>query len=233
MPNLHEYLGSIISSITNARVMADIQAVKVAEEYAKHDLLKHFAIPRMRVGDVELTIPIALDAFNEKTETQYQPIDNTKFNSAIYKELTTSLGRASLPAKASQSLRAMLVKLTNELEQTLRITQDMTAVKEFSLQAARQLIQLSDEHKLIDSESQKLNLERIASRVETLAVQEIKVISQRKVIDNLNIIAESHKLREEKPENIIYIKLKIAEDGMEWQQMENANGEINRRLLPE
>ncbi len=234
MPNLNEYIGSIISSITNARVMADIQTVKVAEEYAKHDLLKHFAVPHMRVGDVELTIPVALDTLTEKTETQYQPIDNTKFNSLIYKELTNSLGRTSLPVKASQALRAVLVKQTHDLEQSLRISQDMSSVTAFSQQAVHQLLQLADEYQLVSRESMpKLNTEQIAARVVAAATQEIKVLSQRKVIENLNVIAESHRLREEKPENIIYIKLKISEDGMEWQQMENSAGEISRRLLPE
>lgn len=234
MPNLNEYIGSIISSITNARVMSDIQTLKVAEEYAKHDLLKHFAVPRMRVGDVELTIPVAMDALVEKTETQYQPIDNNKFNSLIYKELTNSLGRTSLPAKASQQLRSALVAQTQTLEQSLRINQDMSAVSAFSQQAVRQLMQLADEFKLVNSEkAPKINTEQIASRLATIATQEIKVASQRSVIENLNVIAESHRLREEKPENIIYIKLKITEDGMEWQQAESSNGDISRRLLPE
>ena len=234
MPNLNEYIGSIISSITNARVMADIQTVKVAEEYAKHDLLKHFAVPRMRVGDVELTIPVALDALSEKTHTEFQPIDNSRFNSLMYKELTNSLGRSSLPAKASQQLRAKLVEQTHQLEQNLRVTQDMASVSEFSHQAAKQLVQLATEHQLISREMMpKLDVEQIAARVVAAANQEIKVLSQRSVIENLNVIAESHKLREEKPENIIYIKLKISEDGMEWQQMESSNGEVSRRLLPE
>jgi hypothetical protein len=234
MPNLNEYIGSIISSITNARVMADIQTVKVAEEYAKHDLLKHFAIPRMRVGDVELTIPVALDALTEKTQTEYQPIDNTKFNSLMYKELTNSLGLTSLPSKASKALRSQLAQGTHELEQSLRIGQDITPLNNYSQLAAQQLIKLADEFNLVSRENvQKLKADQIAARVAKVAEQEIKVLSQRSVIENLNVIAESHKLREEKPENIIYIKLKITEDGMEWQQMQNSDGETSRRLLPE
>ena len=68
MAKLNEYLGSVISSLTNARVMADLQTVKVAEEYAKHDLLQHFSVPRMRVDD-ELTIPIALEATQKKLKS--------------------------------------------------------------------------------------------------------------------------------------------------------------------
>lgn len=234
MPNLNEYIGSIISSITNARVMADVQTVKVAEQYAKHDLLKHFAVPRMRVGDVELTIPVALDALTERTETEYQPIDNTRFNSVIYKTLTNSLGRTSLPVKASQQLRSYVAKASQQLEENLRITQDLSVVGEFSQRTVQQLLAVAEEYQLISRESlPKINAEHISQQVSAAASQEIKVLSQRNVIENLNVIAESHKLREEKPENIIYIKLKISEDGMEWLQHENSDGEISRRLLPE
>lgn len=234
MPNLNEYLGSIISSITNARVMADIQTVKVAEQYAKHDLLKHFSVPRMRVGDVELTIPVALDALSERTETEYQPIDNTRFNSVVYKTLTNSLGRTRLPLKASQQLRNYISKAAQQLEQTLRIGQDIAVVSVFSQKSVQQLLQLAEEHQLISRENlPKMNAEAMALQLEKAARQEIKVAQQRSVIENLNVIAESHKLREEKPENIIYIKLKISEDGMEWQQHEAGDGSINRSLLPE
>ena len=61
MIKLNDYLGSIVASFTNAKIMSDLQTVKLAEEYAKHDYLKHFSIPRMRIDDVEMTIPIALD----------------------------------------------------------------------------------------------------------------------------------------------------------------------------
>jgi hypothetical protein len=47
------------------------------------------------------------------------------------------------------------------------------------------------------------------------------------------VIVEAHKLREQKPENMIYIKLKISEEGMEWNKAENQEGKIESKLLPE
>ncbi|MGI5309530.1 hypothetical protein [Rheinheimera sp. WS51] len=232
MAKLNEYIGGIISSITNARVMADIQTVKVAEEYAKHDLLKHFAVPRMRVSDVELTIPVAMDTLSEKMETEFQPIDNTKFNSLVYRELTNGLGRTSLPVEASKDLRSQIARYSQTLEQSLRINQNLSSVKEFSHQTVDYLFHLAEKHNLI-KKSPKFNPEQMMERLIKVAEQEIKVVSQKNVLENLNVIAESHKLREEKPESLIYIKLKITEDGMEWQQSENAHGDISRNLLPE
>ena len=66
MIELSRFLGELVSSISNARVQSDIQSVKIAEEYAKNNLLQHFSVPRMRVDKVELNIPVAVDKLLEK-----------------------------------------------------------------------------------------------------------------------------------------------------------------------
>ena len=62
MPTLDEYLGGIFASLTQARMIADAQTVNAAETYAKHELLRHFPVPHLRFSDIELTIPVAIDA---------------------------------------------------------------------------------------------------------------------------------------------------------------------------
>lgn len=234
MPKLNEYLGSIVSSFTNARVMSDIQTVKIAEQYAKHELLKHFSVPRMRLEDVEVTIPVALDELSQRTKTVFEPIDNTTFSSLIYKTLAKGLGLKSLTRESSVLLRSEIAKQTQELEQTLRITEDLTAVTNFSERISKYTLSLAREHKLVSPEAvKKLDLARLISEVDEMARHEVKVSGEQDVLDELSVIAESHLLREQPPENLIYIKLKISEDGMEWQSMEDSKGEVTSKLLPE
>ena len=54
-----------------------------------------------------------------------------------------------------------------------------------------------------------------------------------KGLDDLHVIVEADRLREIKPENIITIKMTISEQGMEWINMEDRDGEIVNKLLPE
>jgi len=234
MPKLNDYIGSLVSSITNARVMSDIQTVKVAEEYAKHDLLKHFSIPRMRIDDIEMTIPIALDELTEKTETLFEPIDNKKFNSIVYKELVNNLGLTKLPSKTSQKLRSEIANQTQILEKNIRITKDISYLKEYT-KDLMQFISFLEQEKLltIDNVKRKSISENLPTNLEEILIQEIKILNQKKIIEDLNVIVEANKLREQKPENIIYIKLKISEDGMEWNRTENKDGNIESKLLPE
>jgi len=60
MVKLNEYLGGIASSITEARMIFDLKSLEIAEKFSKHDLLKHFSIPKFRAQSVELIIPITV-----------------------------------------------------------------------------------------------------------------------------------------------------------------------------
>lgn len=229
MPKLNEYLGSIVSSITDARMMSDIQSVKVAKEYAKDDLLKNFAVPRMRIEEVELTIPVALETFEAKTEISYEPIDNRKFNSLVYKEVVNSIGVSKLPEDLSRKLVSEIAEKTRKLEQDIRILKTLDPLKPYVGSVLKSLMEKSDYVKISESE---IDLEKVQSGITDVLSNEIK-LSEKRVLENLNVIVESDKLRERKPENLLYIKIKISEEGMEWHRVETGTGKIENKLLTE
>ena len=137
MVKLHEYIGSLVSGITNARAMSDIQTIRIAEDYARHPLLKHFSIPRMRIDDIEMTIPIALDELQEITQTVYEPIDNRGFNSIAYKEIVNSLGLSKLTLEASRKLQSEIAAKTQYLEQKIRLHQNIEPLKTYAAELAK------------------------------------------------------------------------------------------------
>lgn len=240
MTKLNEFIGSIVSSITDARMMSDIQTVKVAQEYANHHLLKHFSVPRMRIENVELTIPIALGGVEEKTKTSYEPIDHKKFNSIVYIEVLNNLGLSQLPNKVLRNIQGEISKQTQLLEKNIKVTYNLTPlllfshnVISYSIKLAEDNSLLAENNPLLDRNSRERDIDTIASNLETRLSQEIKTSMQNQVIEGLDVIVEAQKLRENKPENIIYIKLKISEDGLEWDRTENSAGEVEERLLPE
>jgi hypothetical protein len=234
MPKLNEYIGGLVSSITNARVLSDLQTVKVAEEYAKHKLLKHFSVPRMRIDDVEMTIPIAMDELNQTAEKGIEPIDKSRFNALVYKEILNSIGLASLPAKHSQKIRSEISAKTIQLETRLRAENDIIYLKTYSEEVASLVKSVFADEALGALRGKvSINPEKIAAALENKLSGEIKLADPKRLLGNLNVIVESQKLREHRPENILYIKLKISEDGMEWNISENSKGQIEERLLPE
>lgn len=234
MPTLNEYLGGLIASVTNARVMADAQTVAVAEQYARHDLLKHFAVPRMRIGDIELTIPVAIEGLVDRVEYQLAPIGNDRFRTEIYREVCASIGATDLPLLASNDLVAALSEETPALIQLLREDPSDKSFFVFSDRTTQCFAEIAERHDLFKvmpgiEFSRERMIERLTKRCATL----VTGVEQKTSLDQLEVVAESHRLREQRAEDIVRIRLKIGEDGMEWQTIEKSDGTIERRLLPE
>ena len=60
------------------------------------------------------------------------------------------------------------------------------------------------------------------------------VFEQEKMsLDSIDVIVESHKLKEINPQHVIMIKMTLSEQGMERVNMENQEGKVVNRLLPE
>ncbi len=234
MATLNEYLGGLINSITDARVMADLQTAQVAEQYAKHDLLRHFSIPRMRIADIELTIPIAIEGLSERTELQLDPVGNAPFKSIMAKELSNSIGYSELPPEPADRLRAVLDTRSEVLIKNVQERGAEESSFYFAKEIVSELFKIIEEFRLGKGQStDDYSFDQIYQRVQRRCVTLVKGVVNKPVLDQLSVIAESYRLREQRPEDIIRIRVKVSEDGMEWQTLSREDGSIERKLLPE
>ena len=58
MPKLGEFIGALLCDAARARVRADLEAVKIADAYSRHVLLKHLPVPRFRLPDITVDVPV-------------------------------------------------------------------------------------------------------------------------------------------------------------------------------
>lgn len=67
MNDLGETLGHILCEVTRARMAADLEAVRIAKSYAEDPdgLLRHFPVPRMRMPNIEMTLPVIIGQIPE------------------------------------------------------------------------------------------------------------------------------------------------------------------------
>ncbi len=235
MATLNEYLGGIFSSITDARVMADVQTVQVAEQYAKHELLKHFSVPRMRISDIELTIPVAIEGLNQRTELQLNPIGNADFKRINTRELSRLVGYTELPPIAGQKLLTALDSRINMLIENIKAEGDVkNPIWIFAKSIVDDLFEIGIETRLHEGKfPDGYYHEEITKITYELGLGLVTGIVDKPVLDQLTVIAESHRLREQRPEDVIRIRMKVSEDGMEWQTLQRDDGSIERKLLPE
>ena len=226
MAELSRFLGKLVSSISNARVQSDIQSVKIAQEYAKNNLLQHFSVPRMRVDKVELNIPIAIDKLLEKVNPVYEPIDNVKFASITYQKILDVLQVKELNRTTSMTLRKAITTNIQQLETMVRADRIDTGLADFSKSVTSVAISLT-------RKDNPALLEEMIKGLSTVLKDEIKLRPTDPLLDSLHVLVEADKLREIRPENIIMIKMTISEQGMEWVKMENIDNEVIMKLMPE
>lgn len=240
MAKLSDFLGGLISGISDARVNSDLQSLKIAENYAKDDLLKHFAVPRMRVVNVELNIPVAIDKLLEKNQKVYEPIDNKSFSTKAYRQILSCLEENKLSNDISRILRTSIAENLQILETKIRVNQVEDSLMDFSNNIALKVIEQvssiykGEKKRILEDRKALLNLQNnIDKGLYTSLKDEIKLKTENTILDSLNVIVESDKLREVKPENVIMIKMTLSEQGMEWIKMENNKGEVINKLMPE
>ncbi|CAM1342522.1 hypothetical protein [Tenacibaculum amylolyticum] len=223
MINLNEYIGSIATSLTEARMISDLKSLEIAEKFAKHDLLKHFSIPRFRAQNIELTIPVAIGELETQYETAHQPIDNIEFSAQTYSILKDVAQRTSFDRKTSLRLKAAINNEVESLEKTIKATDDETkALQMYSERITEQFLAISGE---------KIEVPVLTKRITQSLASQIK--PKQPVKQEPKVIVESYKLQEIKPENLIQIKMTLNEEGMEWHTSEDDNGNVSSKLLPE
>ncbi len=240
MADLSEFLGNIVSSVSNARVHADIETVRIAKEYAKNDLLQHFAVPRMRFNDVEIKIPIALESSKGKQPVEYEPINPQTIASTTYTQLLKVLEVDKLPAEISRSLRSAIGTELQTLQLKLQEKSIENPLNFFVDNVVAKLIvdldvinKLLGRKPLVDKTLRLVFQNKILDNLIMALKNEVK---QKQVLNHgkfVNVIVEADRLKEIKSENIFTITMKISEEGMEWHKIENNNGEMVNKLMPE
>lgn len=95
MITLSEYLGFIFVEITNARVMADKESARIAEMYSKNPLMEKFSVPRFKIPEMELSIPVVVSGAKFTNTLEF--IDTiVEFDKVIMDEISTSINKLQI-----------------------------------------------------------------------------------------------------------------------------------------
>ncbi|GEN66601.1 hypothetical protein [Chryseobacterium rhizosphaerae] len=227
MPKLNEYLGGIVSEIAAARKMTDLQTVQIAKEYAKDDLLKHFSIPRMKVGTVDLTIPFAAAGsspilpFRDFSYDEITKVAQADYNPS---DIKNDQNLKNFLANQELSYNDYIKKIKAENKPSLTDTQIQyfEPISKYTVEYCRSLSNFTWNN----TDPQFLS-DRLFDRI---------VLEARRVIektDDREIIVEASKLMQLDAKCLIFAKMSVSEAGMEWSRYEDINGNIIETLIPE
>ncbi|MBV8326906.1 hypothetical protein [Chryseobacterium sp.] len=227
MPKLNEYLGGIVSEITAARKMTDLQTVQIAKEYAQDDLLKHFSVPRMKVGTVDLTIPFAMAgsspilSFRDFTYDEIIKVAKTDYNSSDTKN-DQNLKNFLANQELSYNDYVTKIKAENKPVLTDEQIKYFEPITKYTIEYCRSLPNFA--WKVTDPQ---LLSQSLFNRI----ISEVKRVIEK--TDDREIIVEASKLMQLDSKCLIFAKMNVTEAGMEWSRYEDINGNIVETLIPE
>ncbi len=89
MSQLSEILGSLMVSLVHARRMADEETARVAEYYKDHPLLEGLSLPRVRVPELTIDMPVTID--DHQAEKAAEMESPTQIHKAVVDQLRQSL----------------------------------------------------------------------------------------------------------------------------------------------
>lgn len=111
MIKLSDYLNYLNNEIIQARKKADEHAVQVAKEYAKHEYLRYFKVPRYSMPSVKMDIPLKITDIDsdEKYDFKY---DQSQFLVEVNERvaLVNRTKQLNIPAVTENQLQSADMK---------------------------------------------------------------------------------------------------------------------------
>jgi len=232
MPYLGDYVGQLMSEITMARVQADLEAVRVAELYASHPLLRHMPVPHFRLPDVDLEIPVAIKQMEEQQPEE--PVRGGPSSAA----LRTTLDKVVQEQMDKRGIRltaAQKTKLASALDQKMvavaQPAEVAVGVTPIADSLAQSVPAILNEIKGPPAPTDASAMADLGAELKTSLRTEF--LKLRKPPPRLLATVTTAEIREAGPsESIVRLRLKITEQAFEWTMIES-EGRSEDRLIPE
>lgn len=218
MAILKDYIWCLTASVMDSRAKLDAQAAILAQKYLENDLLRHFPVPRMRVGNVTMDVPIAIDSVDGKD------IDVDVTTDEIFQIICTECN-CTPSASAAGQLREHIKSNVQNAKLSVQNSQSLDDLSDYSGEIANGAITI------IGTEGEDIDIDKLRLAIED-ALRNAFLNSP----CNVKVIVESGKLKDESPQSILNLKIQIVEEGMVWAISERKEGEetvIDTKLIPE
>ena len=250
MISLEDYLNGLVSSIAEGRASADALSARIAETYKNNEILRHYSIPRMKIGDINMSIPVAFAGENEGATTTLSLVKQPNLN-AIVETLTTTIcecyfltprilatnngnDNMRLDRSLQYSLQIMVSQLYNELFQMgdpLVATEVDSILQNRAAEVCSAFYDNLPANETVFSTAIDLGNEAAIYRLKYDLEQAF--VLQNVSNQGMMFKATAQELSEVDENAIFHIQFSLKEDSLQWAFSRDDEGNINANLVPE
>ncbi len=233
MAELSEVLGALMVSLVHARRMADEETAAVAEYYKDNPLLEGMSLPRVRVPQLTIDMPITIDGHASASSAELN--SPAVIHKAVLDELKQHVSSEGLDATSMSKFQATFTAdAKTALERVSKLEQQkqgqvsreaIIRVVDDALQSAMKKSGLNNELQ----NTQKTNLiQAIRQKVSSISIKKLSHPT------SLTASAISSDVKEKAThESSVRLSITLREEGLEWSTSETESGSIRNRLQPE
>jgi hypothetical protein len=232
MPYLGDYLGQLLSEMTMARVQADLEAVRMAEFYANHPLLKHLPVPHFRLPAVTLNVPVVIKEMEEPPpgESPRGSVSFPLLREHFDRILEEHLKRAKIRIPDTERAR-----LNQALDETMSRLRQPPYVSVSVLNIADELVAaVSKVLTVPERQRGAIKPEQMGKLADDLrAAVRLEFLNLRTEPPRLHVLVTTSEVREAGPQELLaHLNLSISEEAVEWTVIES-QGRAYNKLVPE
>jgi hypothetical protein len=219
---LDAIIGAVVTAVTRARRLADEETAAVAEHYRSTPLLAGMSVPRVRLPEVTIDVPVIVDTFEPSVAGE--PASVAAVNNAARDGLKQALEERQVPMPTGllstfrDDFAARAKKLPTGSERR-------TAYGDLADQVLTEVV-----------EGQPLRRDpatlRLARRRMREAIEATTAATPAKPA-NLKVSVLTADIMEVPPESVTRVQIRLREEGVEWTTIEREDGSSVHRLVPE
>lgn len=227
---LASVLGAVMADLARARVMADQESLRIARAYAEDPLLATLSIPRIRLPEVVLDLPVLLQEVLEG----HAPTASQPENVAVAIRNAVESQLAEPPPLPSP---LFVSNLASDLQSRLAIVaqsapKDSAYPDVIADEAAARVVAALGRSDWAPPALSDARREALLTEVRRVARanawQDAGATSATGVIVDTTVVREQGSQL-----NITRLQITLKEDGLEWKQIERSDGSRTRKLQPE
>ena len=224
MADLSSILGSVVSGIIRARMISDEETVRAAESYRGHPLLSGLSIPRARIAEISVDLPLIIEKAPGSSKA------------ATHAERWAAVGRARLEGLAERFDYELPGRFFTSYERSLALLlralppdamKDEDAIRPVFARAfigagrirPRPVLTRDQRDRLWTSLRKNVGFDDGQEADETRDLE-------------VSVLTSEIKEKAD-PSTVTRIKLTLKEEGLEWFETEDARGTTIRGLVPE
>jgi len=226
MADLGQLLGTLLASLAHARRIADEETAAIAEYYRTNPLLEGMSLPRVRVPELVIDLPLLIQDHIEGEPSQLEEDHHVRqaVNDALKKAATREGIKLTKTQQDSfdRELKTELAKF-KDADAPERGHPRELVVKAVDTALTRSL----GDEKISQTQMRRLSFD-VRQRASDVA---LKKPGQPAKITASMITSE---IKENAgANNVTRLKIVLREEGLEWSTGENADGTVSRKLIPE